>query len=170
MLRQEFVFVDELVLDRTLIDEFMSVFVKEKEKKLINELRQSETEVKRFSGDDPERMLEVLDRMQELQSKAESKSVYALESRTKKRNLMGCEILKQPNILMLDEATNHLDLDSVQWLGAFLIEQTMPMIIVSHDREFLDRVCYKIVDAEGGMCTSFDGNYSRFLELKKGHD
>lgn len=41
------------------------------------------------------------------------------------------------------------------------------MVIVSHDREFLDRVCNKIVDAEGGMCTEYDGNYSRFLELKK---
>ena len=63
--------------------------------------------------------------------------------------------------------TNHLDLESVEWLEAFLIEQNIPMIIVSHDREFLDRVCNKIVDAEGGICTSYDGNYSRFLELKK---
>lgn len=42
------------------------------------------------------------------------------------------------------------------------------MVIVSHDREFLDQVCTKIVDAEGGMCQEYDGNYSRFLELKKG--
>jgi len=41
------------------------------------------------------------------------------------------------------------------------------MVIVSHDREFLDQVCTKIVDAEGGLCTEYDGNYSRFLELKK---
>jgi len=188
MLRQEF--VDELVLDRTLIDEFMSVFVEEKE--LINDLRESEVELERLAGDDPEKMQEVLDRMQELQSKAESKGVYALESRAKKiMNLMGFQedeerylvsmfsggwkmriglgkvLLKEPNILMLDEPTNHLDLESVEWLEAFLIEQNMPMIIVSHDREFLDRVCNKIVDAEGGICTSYDGNYSRFLELKK---
>ena len=42
------------------------------------------------------------------------------------------------------------------------------MVIVSHDREFLDQVCTKIVDAEGGLCTEYTGNYSRFLELKKG--
>jgi ATPase subunit of ABC transporter with duplicated ATPase domains len=42
------------------------------------------------------------------------------------------------------------------------------MVIVSHDREFLDQVCTKIVDAEGGMCTEYNGNYSRFLQLKKG--
>ena len=46
-------------------------------------------------------------------------------------------------------------------------EQNIPMVIVSHDREFLDQVCTKIVDAEGGICTEYDGNYSRFLELKQ---
>lgn len=49
----------------------------------------------------------------------------------------------------------------------FLRQQKLPMIIVSHDREFLDQVCTKIVDAEGGFCTEYDGNYSRFLQLKK---
>ena len=68
---------------------------------------------------------------------------------------------------IIDEPTNHLDLDSVEWLEAFLREQSIPMIIVSHDREFLDQVCNKIVDAEGGFCTEYDGNYSRFLDLKK---
>lgn len=80
---------------------------------------------------------------------------------------LGKVLLKDPNILLLDEPTNHLDLESVEWLEAFLRQQNIPMIIVSHDREFLDRVCNKIVDAEGGICTEYDGNYSRFLELKK---
>jgi ATP-binding cassette subfamily F protein 3 len=61
-----------------------------------------------------------------------------------------------------------LDLESVEWLEEFLRQQNIPMVIVSHDREFLDRVCTKIVDAEGGICNEYDGNYSRFLELKKG--
>lgn len=52
-------------------------------------------------------------------------------------------------------------------MESFLKEQNIPMIIVSHDREFLDQVCTKIVDAEGGLCTEYDGNYSRFLQLKK---
>lgn len=66
-----------------------------------------------------------------------------------------------------DEPTNHLDLESVEWMESFLKEQSIPMIVVSHDREFLDQVCTKIVDAEGGICTEYDGNYSRFLQLKK---
>lgn len=189
MLRQEF--VDELVPDRTLKEEFMSVFGEELQ--ILKDLRSSEKELENMSADDADKMQEVLDRMQDLQAKAEMKDVYALESRAKKiMNLMGFEddeedylvamfsggwkmriglgkvLLKEPNILLLDEPTNHLDLEAVEWLEKFLIEQNIPMVIVSHDREFLDRVCNKIVDAEGGICSVYDNaNYSRFLELKK---
>ena len=69
---------------------------------------------------------------------------------------------------LADEPTNHLDLESVEWLEEFLRQQNIPMVIVSHDREFLDQVCTKIVDAEGGMCNEYDGNYSKFLQLKQG--
>lgn len=189
MLRQEF--VDDLVLDRTLMEEFMSVF--EEENQILKDLRENEDKLEQMTGaDDADEMQKVLDDMQKLQAKAEVKNVYALESRAKKiLNLMGFQddeeeylvamfsggwkmriglgkvLLKEPNILLLDEPTNHLDLESVEWLEEFLRQQNIPMVIVSHDREFLDRVCNKIVDAEGGMCTEYDGNYSRFLELKK---
>lgn len=55
----------------------------------------------------------------------------------------------------------------MEWLESFLRTQTLPMIIVSHDREFLDRVCTKIVDVDGGECVSYSGNYSNFLKQKK---
>jgi ATPase subunit of ABC transporter with duplicated ATPase domains len=188
MLRQEF--VDELVPERTLKEEFMSVF--DEENKILQALRDAEAQLETMSGEDTEAMQQVLDRMQDLQRKADDKDVYVLESKVKKTmDLMGFNddetddlvasfsggwkmriglgkvLLKEPNILLLDEPTNHLDLDSVEWLEAFLREQNIPMIIVSHDREFLDQVCTKIVDAEGGICTEYDGNYSRFLQLKK---
>mmetsp|Transcript_1110 Transcript_1110/g.2342 ORF Transcript_1110/g.2342 Transcript_1110/m.2342 type:complete len:973 (-) Transcript_1110:136-3054(-) len=188
MLRQEF--VDELVLDRTLMEEFMSVF--EEENGILMDLKEAEKELEGMDGGDPDRMQEVLDRMQNLQGKAEAKGVYALEARARKvMDLMGFTedegndlvsmfsggwkmriglgkvLCKEPNILLLDEPTNHLDLESVEWLEEFLRNQNIPMIIVSHDREFLDRVCTKIVDADGGICSEYDGNYSRFLELKK---
>jgi ATPase subunit of ABC transporter with duplicated ATPase domains len=76
-------------------------------------------------------------------------------------------LLKDPNVLLLDEPTNHLDLESVEWLEDFLRNQKIPMVIVSHDREFLDQVCTKIVDTEAGVATTYDGNYSNFLKLKR---
>ncbi|VEU38474.1 unnamed protein product [Pseudo-nitzschia multistriata] len=188
MLRQEF--VDELVKERTLKEEFMSVFAEENQ--IVQDLKDAENRLETMSDADPEEMQEILDRMQDLQQKAEDKDVYVLESKVKKTmDLMGFNddeaddlvasfsggwkmriglgkvLLKDPNVLLLDEPTNHLDLESVEWLEAFLREQSIPMIIVSHDREFLDQVCTKIVDAEGGICTEYDGNYSRFLQLKK---
>jgi len=188
MLRQEF--VDELVKERTLKEEFMSVF--EEETKIIQDLKDAESKLETMSDANSDEMQEILDRMQDLQQKAEDKNVLILESRVKKTmDLMGFSedegddlvasfsggwkmriglgkvLLKEPNVLLLDEPTNHLDLESVEWLEAFLREQNIPMIIVSHDREFLDQVCTKIVDAEGGICTEYNGNYSRFLQLKK---
>mmetsp|Transcript_36961 Transcript_36961/g.68479 ORF Transcript_36961/g.68479 Transcript_36961/m.68479 type:complete len:889 (+) Transcript_36961:95-2761(+) len=190
MLRQEF--IDEIDPDRSLRDEFMSVFTEEAE--IMADLAQAEKELEGMTGgeEDADRMQEVLDRMAKLQSKADVKNVGALDSRVSKiMDLMGFEseegdyevnmfsggwkmriglgkvLLKDPNILLLDEPTNHLDLESVEWLEAFLRNQNIPMVIVSHDREFLDQVCTKIVDAEGGICTEYQGNYSNFLKLKK---
>jgi len=188
VLRQEF--VEELVPERTLKEEFMSVFGEENE--ILMQLRDSERKLESMDGTDADAMQEVLDEMQELQAKADAKDVYALSSRCDKiMDLMGFTpeegddlvasfsggwkmriglgkvLLKEPNILLLDEPTNHLDLESVEWLEDFLRNQNIPMVIVSHDREFLDQVCTKIVDAEGGICNEYDGNYSKFLELKK---
>ena len=188
MLRQEF--IDELVLERTLREEFLSVFAEENQ--ILTGLKSAEEELENTPPEDADKMQEILDRMQELQNKAENKGVYALESRVRKvMDVMGFQeeetedlvasfsggwrmriglgkvLLKDPNVLLLDEPTNHLDLESVEWLENFLRQQNIPMIIVSHDREFLDQVCTKIVDAEGGICTEYDGNYSRFLQLKK---
>jgi len=188
MLRQEF--VDELVRERTLREEFMSVFTEEA--KLLEDIREAERELETMTEADSDRMQIILDKMQDLQGKADAKGVYALASQVQKiMDLMGFTedegddlvasfsggwkmriglgkvLLKDPNILLLDEPTNHLDLESVEWLEEFLRQQKIPTIIVSHDREFLDQVCTKIVDAEGGLCTEYDGNYSRFLALKK---
>jgi ATPase subunit of ABC transporter with duplicated ATPase domains len=189
MLRQEF--IDEIDLTRSLREEFMSVFTEEAE--IMASLAQAEKELEGMTGtDDADQMQEVLDRMAKLQAKADTKNVGALDSRVSKiMDLMGFEpeegdyevsmfsggwkmriglgkvLLKDPNILLLDEPTNHLDLESVEWLEAFLRNQNLPMVIVSHDREFLDQVCTKIVDAEGGLCTEYNGNYSKFLQLKK---
>lgn len=64
---------------------------------------------------------------------------------------------------MLDEPTNHLDLESVVWMESFLQQQQIPMIIVSHDREFLNKVCNRIVEVEEGVTVPYNGNFEFYL-------
>ncbi|CAM9557427.1 unnamed protein product [Discosporangium mesarthrocarpum] len=188
-LRQEF--VDELVMERTLKEEMQSVF--EEEAAILAALSACEEELQdKKVQEDPSKMEEVLDRLATLQEDGERKNVYDLDTKVQRiMNLMGFTpseaeqpvssfsggwrmriglgkiLLQDPNILLLDEPTNHLDLESVEWLEEFLQNQNMPMVLVSHDREFLDRVCTGIVDTEGGVTATYPGNYSNFLKLKK---
>ncbi len=76
-------------------------------------------------------------------------------------------LLKQPDLLLLDEPTNHLDLMSVEWLGQFLKEYKGTVVMVSHDRYFLDDVVTKMLDLEDGEITSYIGNYSVFVKEKE---
>ncbi len=76
-------------------------------------------------------------------------------------------LLKQPDLLLLDEPTNHLDLMSVEWLGHFLKEYKGTVVMVSHDRYFLDDVVTKMLDLEDGEITSYRGNYSVFVKEKE---
>jgi ATP-binding cassette, subfamily F, member 3 len=76
-------------------------------------------------------------------------------------------LLQKPDILLLDEPTNHLDLETIEWLETYLKGLVTPMVIVSHDREFLDRLCNQIVETERGVSNSYLGNYSAYLQQKE---
>lgn len=82
------------------------------------------------------------------------------------RMSLGKILLQQPDILLLDEPTNHLDLETIEWLETYLKGLKTPMVIVSHDREFLDRLCTQIVETERGISTTYLGNYSAYLQQK----
>ena len=75
-------------------------------------------------------------------------------------------LLQQPDLLLLDEPTNHLDLPSIQWLENYLANFEGAIVIVSHDRFFLDRTVTKIVESRSGRLTPYTGNYSDYLEEK----
>lgn len=79
---------------------------------------------------------------------------------------LGKILLQDPDILLLDEPTNHLDLETIEWLENYLRSLTTPMVIISHDREFLDRLCTKIVETERGVSATYPGNYSQYLTQK----
>jgi ATP-binding cassette subfamily F protein 3 len=82
------------------------------------------------------------------------------------RMSLGKILLQSPDILLLDEPTNHLDLETIEWLETYLKGLTTPLVIVSHDREFLDRLCTQIVETERGVSTTYLGNYSAYLQQK----
>jgi ATP-binding cassette subfamily F protein 3 len=82
------------------------------------------------------------------------------------RIALGKVLLQEPDLLLLDEPTNHLDVETIQWLEDYLIGQTCPLVVISHDRAFLDRVCNQIVETERGISRTYLGNYSQHLEQK----
>lgn len=76
-------------------------------------------------------------------------------------------LLKQPDLLLLDEPTNHLDLMAVEWLGSFIREYSGTVLVISHDRYFLDEVVNKIIDLEDGEVLSYQTNFSGFIKEKE---
>ncbi len=140
---------------------------------------------------DPEIYQELLDRYAALQEKVESRSGYTTEYRVQAtldglgftaeqqdiaaeslsggqqtRISLGKLLLGEPDILLLDEPTNHLDLHAIEWLEEYLREWKGAIIIVSHDRYFLDSVCAKVLEVENTHVEEFPGNYTKYVLLK----
>lgn len=186
-LRQEF--VDELDPTRTLREEFRSAF--NEECILLKEYEQCERGIAE-AGEDMEKLEELLNRMEDLRVQCDQKDAWNLEARIDKvmpglgffeddndklvasfsggwkvRIGLGKVLLQDPDLLLLDEPSNHLDSESVEWLEDYLQTCKLPMVVVSHDREFLDRVCTKIVEIESGEAFEYPGNYSTYVKLRK---
>ncbi|WP_242920523.1 ABC-F family ATP-binding cassette domain-containing protein [Pontibacter liquoris] len=84
----------------------------------------------------------------------------------RKRVAMARVLIEEPNMLILDEPTNHLDLDTIEWLENLLSTQNTTLLMVTHDRYFLDKVANEIVELDNGELYSYKGNYSYFIEKK----
>ncbi|MFK5883142.1 MAG: ABC-F family ATP-binding cassette domain-containing protein [Candidatus Izemoplasma sp.] len=85
----------------------------------------------------------------------------------KTRVMLGKILLEQPSILMLDEPSNHLDLESIEWLESYLREYKGAVLIISHDRYFLDNVCKKLIELSADKAHVFHGNYSYYVIEKE---
>jgi len=182
-------FVDELDLERSLEDEVMSAIPKQRD--ILHDLREVEEKLEAFENDE-EKPVELIERLMELQALSDQYRVHEVEPRLngilgkagflkedldqrvgvfsggwKVRIGLAKIFMTAPDVLLLDEPTNHLDLNSVEWLETFLQNQELPIVVVSHDREFMDRVCNKIVDTAEGMTYSYTGNYSQFIEQRE---
>jgi len=93
--------------------------------------------------------------------------ISTLSGGQKTRLALGRVLLQSPDLLLLDEPTNYLDLESIQWLEAFLKDYNKAFLIVSHDRYFLDNVTTKIFELEHGRIAVYTGNYSKYIEKKQ---
>jgi ATP-binding cassette subfamily F protein uup len=92
--------------------------------------------------------------------------VRTLSGGQKKRLALVRMILADPDFLILDEPTNHLDLDMIEWLEEYLGQTNLTILMVTHDRYFLERVCDQIVELDQGQVYKYSGNYSDFLDKK----
>ena len=185
-LQQEF----DVDLTRTVRQELFQAFGEAAE--VLNRQRQVEEEMgSEKAASDPDHLDELIHELGRLQSRFEGLHGYELDARIDKllptigftpegaeqlvadysggwqmRIALGKVLLQEPDLLLLDEPTNHLDVETIQWLEDYLIGQTCPLVVISHDRAFLDRVCNQIVETERGVSRSYLGNYSNHLEQK----
>lgn len=95
-----------------------------------------------------------------------SQKVATLSGGQKKRLALARVILDEPEFLILDEPTNHLDIDTIEWLENYLKRSRMTLLLVTHDRYFLDRVCNKIIEIDREQLFEYDGNYEYYLRRR----
>jgi len=96
-----------------------------------------------------------------------NQSVTKLSGGQRKRVALAATLISEPDILILDEPTNHLDLDMVEWLEEFLTRGQQTILMVTHDRYFLDRVCTDIIEIDSQNVYTYKGNYSYFLDKRE---
>ena len=95
-----------------------------------------------------------------------NKKVNQLSGGQQKRISIAQVLIQRPDLLILDEPTNHLDIDTIEWLESYLSQQNMSLILVTHDRYFLEKVTNEIFELDEGVIHRYKGDYGHFLEKK----
>lgn len=93
--------------------------------------------------------------------------VNTLSGGQKKRLALAKVLIEQPEFIILDEPTNHLDLEMIEWLENYLATENMTLLMVTHDRYFLERVCDSIIEIDNGQLYSYKGSYAYYIEKKQ---
>ncbi|UFP95633.1 ABC-F family ATP-binding cassette domain-containing protein [Gloeobacter morelensis] len=174
---------------RTVREELLSVF--EEAQAVQHELNEANLALAEAGGASEAELTRLLKKIDRLQSHFEALDGYLLVSKVEKllpelgfsdvdgdravetfsggwqmRIGLGKLLLTEPDVLLLDEPTNHLDLETIEWLEGYLKDLNRAMVIVSHDRRFLDRIVTKIVEVERGVASTYSGNYSFYQTAK----
>ena len=173
--------------ENTIYDEMLHVF--DDLRRTEQQLRQKELEMGKKSGDDLDKLMSDYDRLSENFRQAGGFTYEAdirailngfkfdesmwqmkiaeLSGGQNTRLALAKMLLEKPNLLVLDEPTNHLDIETIAWLENYLVNYSGALIIVSHDRYFLDKVATITLDLTKHSLDRYVGNYSRFVELKE---
>ena len=96
-----------------------------------------------------------------------NQTVGTLSGGQKKRLSLAIALLQKPDLLLLDEPTNHLDLDMIEWLEKFFAKENFTILMVTHDRYFLENACNEIIELDNGIIYRYKGNYAYFLEKRE---
>ena len=185
-LKQEF----DCSINKTVREELEGSF--EDIQKVKNQLERIEKEMKLLENiENQERLNNLIHKLDTFQRKFEALGGYQLKSKVEKilpklgfsasdadqlvgnfsggwqmKIALGKIILQEPDLLLLDEPTNHLDLTTIRWLEQYLTSLKISIILISHDRYFLDKLCNKIVFVDQGISYTYSGNYSFFVKRK----
>lgn len=173
--------------ENTIYDEMLHVF--DDLRRTEKQLRQMELEMGEKSGEDLDKLMSDYDRLSENFRQAGGFTYEAdirailngfkfdesmwqmkiaeLSGGQNTRLALAKMLLEKPNLLVLDEPTNHLDIETIAWLENYLVNYSGALIIVSHDRYFLDKVATITLDLTKNSLDRYVGNYSRFVELKE---
>lgn len=173
--------------ENTIYDEMLHVF--DDLRRTDKQLRQMELEMGEKSGEDLDKLMSDYDRLSENFRQAGGFTYEAdirailngfkfdesmwqmkiaeLSGGQNTRLALAKMLLEKPNLLVLDEPTNHLDIETISWLENYLVNYSGALIIVSHDRYFLDKVATITLDLTKHSLDRYVGNYSRFVELKE---
>jgi len=108
-------------------------------------------------------ILEILTR---LEIKDTTQIISTLSGGQKKRVALALTLINRPNLLVMDEPTNHLDIDMIEWLENYLQDSSLSILLVTHDRYFLDEVCDKIIEIDNHELYEYKGNFDYYLEKK----
>ena len=173
--------------ENTIYDEMLHVF--DDLRRTEKQLRQMELEMGEKSGEDLDKLMSDYDRLSEnfrqaggFTYEADTRAILngfkfdesmwqmkiaELSGGQNTRLALAKMLLEKPNLLVLDEPTNHLDIETIAWLENYLVNYSGALIIVSHDRYFLDKVATVTLDLTKHSLDRYVGNYSRFVELKE---
>lgn len=179
--------VNDIDSDETIIAEMTKII--EPIIKMENELLKVQEDMKHVEGEELEKLYDRYNRLlheyemadgYEARSRVNgilkglgfdetefNKQVRMLSGGEKTRLFLGKILISKPDIIFLDEPTNHLDLSSIEWLENYLTNYQGTVVIVSHDRYFLDRIVNKVIDIDSGHVETYEGNYTEYATKKK---